>query len=219
VGENAIRKYDKQEVKIGTCENMYYIRYTDRDLVSPAENSLDCSMEPNLFWRLPYPDEDDVAIGEYKIYDRTEELINKDGMYYHDKEDVMPDCDHMGYVVLESIKNHTASAKYDTPIEMKPIIKCTNCNHLWRTDWADIRDYVSGALQARLDADFNFKNTYGNSLRDEMKDKIEDMLLDTLGDMTQGTAHELAADLADTVFDVLQFSPEKQDKPLEEWMD
>jgi hypothetical protein len=158
VGENAIRKYDNQEVKIGTCENMYYIRYTDRDLVSPAENSLDCSKELNLFWRLPFPDEDEVRIGAYRPYDRTAPLM-KNGACYHDIEDISLTCDHYGTVVLESLKNHKLSTKDDNLFKVMPVIKCTACGQLWRAGWEDIREYVAGELRARLDSFFKYKTT------------------------------------------------------------
>jgi hypothetical protein len=70
MGEYAIRKTDGERVKIGTCESMYYLRYDDRNLVRKVENSLDPSDCENLFWRLPFPDEDNLQPGDYKEYNR-----------------------------------------------------------------------------------------------------------------------------------------------------
>ena len=65
MGEYALRKSDQVQVKIGTCESMYYIRWDDRDKVSPIEHSLDPSDTPNLYWRLPVPEEDHLEPGDY----------------------------------------------------------------------------------------------------------------------------------------------------------
>ncbi|MDD5094250.1 MAG: hypothetical protein PHV74_07725 [Dehalococcoidia bacterium] len=70
MGEYALRRSDNQEVKIGTCESMYYLRYEDRNKVSKLPNSLDPATTMDLFWRLPFPDEDNVRIGEYQPHDR-----------------------------------------------------------------------------------------------------------------------------------------------------
>lgn len=63
MGEYATRKSDEAEVKIGTCEDMYYLRYEDRDKVRQLPNSLNAANELNLRWRLPFPDEDSTRIG------------------------------------------------------------------------------------------------------------------------------------------------------------
>lgn len=68
MGEYAFRKSDGEYIKIGTCENMYYIRYEDRFKVTPEENSLDCSVELDLIWRLPFPEEDSLLPGEYEPF-------------------------------------------------------------------------------------------------------------------------------------------------------
>lgn len=67
MGEYAKRKSDGQEVKIGTCEDMLYLRYEDREKVSKLPNSLDPVREAGVLrFRLPFPDEDEIPIGEYK---------------------------------------------------------------------------------------------------------------------------------------------------------
>lgn len=83
MGEYAIRKEDGQEVKIGTCESMYYIRFEDREKVKQLPNSLDAATCENLFWRLPFPDEDEVKIGEYKDHNRGLRLYSQDNPTQH----------------------------------------------------------------------------------------------------------------------------------------
>lgn len=83
MGEYAKRQ-DGQEIKIGTCESMYYLRYEDRDKVRKLPGNLDPSTTTNLFWRLPFPDEDNIRIGEYTEYNRGLRLFkkNEDTGYY-----------------------------------------------------------------------------------------------------------------------------------------
>jgi len=65
------------EVKIGTCESMYYLRFDDRDKVRKLPGSLDASTTTDLFWRLPFPDEDSIGIGNYSDYKRGLRLFKK----------------------------------------------------------------------------------------------------------------------------------------------
>ena len=60
MGEYARRISDNKEIKIGTCEDMYYLRYEDRFSVEPIEgSSFGCR------WRLPLPAEDHIKPGDY----------------------------------------------------------------------------------------------------------------------------------------------------------
>lgn len=53
MGEYARRKHDEVEVKVGTCESMYYLRYTQRnDVVFRSPCPIDA-----LWFRLPRPEE------------------------------------------------------------------------------------------------------------------------------------------------------------------
>lgn len=60
MGEYARRISDGQEIKIGTCEDMYYLRYEDRFSVEPIDGS-----EFGHRWRLPLPAEDHLKPGDY----------------------------------------------------------------------------------------------------------------------------------------------------------
>lgn len=72
MGEYAIRKSDRQRIKIGTCSDMFYIRYGDRDKVIAEHNSVDIARHPeNLRFRLPFPDEDRIFPGDYENYNRA----------------------------------------------------------------------------------------------------------------------------------------------------
>ena len=60
MGEYAIRKSDRQSIKIGTCEDMYYLRYEDQDKVTPESGS-----DFGYRWRIPFPSEDNILPGDY----------------------------------------------------------------------------------------------------------------------------------------------------------
>jgi len=84
MGEYAIRKTDNERIKIGTCEMMYYLRIEDRRNVIPESNSLNPAKETGLFWRLPFPEEDDILLGEYepfkglRLYKKREPINGRD---------------------------------------------------------------------------------------------------------------------------------------------
>jgi hypothetical protein len=74
MGEYAIRKSDGLKIKIGTCEEMYYLRYSDRDKVCALPGNVDPMDEKEvseLRWRLPYPEEDHIKPGEYGDYNHA----------------------------------------------------------------------------------------------------------------------------------------------------
>jgi hypothetical protein len=86
MGEYAIRNSDGQEIKIGTCESMYYLRFEDRFKVSGIPGREDGNVKPwideeaaQIRFRLPFPDEDNLLPGEYKQHDRGERLWKKVG--------------------------------------------------------------------------------------------------------------------------------------------
>jgi len=71
MGEYAVRKSDGVEIKIGTCEDMYYLRYEDIDKIKAIPHSVNPSQCANeLRFRLPFPDEDGMLPGEYEDFRR-----------------------------------------------------------------------------------------------------------------------------------------------------
>lgn len=68
MGEYAKLKGTGAEIKIGTCENMYYLRYDQRDQVWPQAHSLnpsDRETQRSIRFRFPWPDEDANAPGDF----------------------------------------------------------------------------------------------------------------------------------------------------------
>lgn len=62
--------FNGQRVKIGTCECMYYLRWEDRGRVEPLSGNVNPATDAGLFFRLPFPDEDEMQPGEYQDHNR-----------------------------------------------------------------------------------------------------------------------------------------------------
>jgi hypothetical protein len=176
MGEYAKRKSDGTEVKIGTCESMYYLRYEDRNKVKKIPNSLDASREKNLFWRIPFPDEDAVQVGEYDDYSRSERLY-KPGKYgaedFTDKETIdSPGTMQMRHEsgLLVNVKCYhgekipegnddfrpgwngrswfyeLAHIKNLENGEVLPVVRCRHCGQMWRYSWAEILPFIQDKI-------------------------------------------------------------------------
>ncbi len=75
MGEYLIHK--GTEIKIGTCENLYYARYQDiADHLGELKKGMDGTPEEYIKesaqsrFRFPFPDEDSTGIGNYEEHDR-----------------------------------------------------------------------------------------------------------------------------------------------------
>lgn len=180
MGEYAVRKSDNVEIKIGMCESMYYLRYEDRNKVAKLPNSVDPSRETGLFWRLPFQDEDNVQIGEYKDHSRGERLYKKDGDYYTDFSD-KETIDSSGTIQLthpsgllinvpcyhgeklpegkdiktfwngKSWSYELAHIKNMPEGKVLPVVKCRHCECMWRYSWDEIMPYIHGEMKKRLE--------------------------------------------------------------------
>jgi hypothetical protein len=69
MGEYA--RYQGQEIKIGTCEDMYYLRADQVCMVSPEYGNVDPLRDArSLRFRFPFPDEDGIEPGAFDDHDR-----------------------------------------------------------------------------------------------------------------------------------------------------
>lgn len=169
MGEYAILKNNKKKVKIGICEDMIYLRYEDIDKVLLAEGS-----NFGIFFRLPFPDEDNIEPGyydgcrNYPLYNfnandtidniGTIQLKHDSGLLvnvpcYHGNK--LPETDN------ENI-NFFWNGKTSWFFELKrikviddkkiPVITCRFCEKSWICDWDDILDYIQDEkLKKRLE--------------------------------------------------------------------
>lgn len=167
MGEYAIRKSDGERIKIGTCEDMYYLRYEDRAKVRALSGNVDPEREATaLRFRLPFPDEDGLEPGSYEDYNRGV-LLFRGNEYFTDDETandpgniqlthpsgllVNVPCYHGAKLpalgdarVFWNGKSPSLEMRQLRPTDggVKPIVACRWCNGAWRYDWSDIWEYI-----------------------------------------------------------------------------
>jgi len=67
MGEYA--KFNGEEIKIGTCNMMYYLRYDQKNLVEPIPGNIDPVKDIRSIWfRAPRADEENIMPGEFEYY-------------------------------------------------------------------------------------------------------------------------------------------------------
>lgn len=175
MGEIATRKSDRERVKIGTCESMYYLRWDDIDKVE-----IDYDLrEPGLSFRLPFPDEDDQLPGQYEIYERGYRLLpyQDDGhtvafeagesiaypglvQLYHSGSGLLVNaqCFH-GLRLPEGSEELRACWNGKDPyvwelVRVKnhpgqglmPLIRCRHCGQLFRSTWANVLPHIKESI-------------------------------------------------------------------------
>ena len=168
MGEYAVRISDGERIKIGTCEEMYYLRYEDRDKVTPEENS-----GFGLRWRLPFPDEDSVEPGDYKEYNREVFLPDFEPSPEFDSPGTFQVSHKSGLLINVTCHHGTtlpessASARFfwngrgvlwalvsirSTKEGIFPVIRCTACGEPYRESWERVLPHISDKiLRARLE--------------------------------------------------------------------
>lgn len=165
------------EIKIGTCENMYYLRYEDRFKVRPKPGNINPQTELNLYWRLPFPAEDTVQPGFYEdAFKRVqlpyafEEMHMKDTV--KNPGSIQLHSDGMGiYVHLTCYHNQqlpesskdcrpffngkspafSLIAVTNTENGVRFKVSCNGCRTTWLCDIEDIGPFIyDKELKARL---------------------------------------------------------------------
>lgn len=74
MGEYATRKSDRATIKIGTMEEMYYLRADQVNLIEHKPGNYDTSLlgiASNIRFRFPFPWEDKIAPGDFDDYDAS----------------------------------------------------------------------------------------------------------------------------------------------------
>lgn len=72
MGEYAIRKSDGREIKIGTCEQMYYLRADQVGQVRWKSGNVDPTKQDEaerIRFRFPFPQEDNIKPGDFEDHD------------------------------------------------------------------------------------------------------------------------------------------------------
>jgi hypothetical protein len=178
MGEYA--KFNGESIKIGTCEMMYYLRYEDRHKVTPESNSLNPHTVKNLFWRLPFPDEDHIQPGHYENHNRgirlnhpskgdfkVEGADNRPGMIQlvHKNSGLLANikCYH-GMKLPENSKEvrfgwngmgHSFEliGIKNADDEIRAVYHCRHCQSMWSSnDWDEVLDYIQcSEMKRRLE--------------------------------------------------------------------
>lgn len=172
MGEYATRKSDGVKVKIGTCESMYYLRHEDQSKVTYQH------FQHGLRYRLPFLDEDSVAVGEYRNNDRGLRLYKTDengrmtefapeGDHLHGTIQLMHPSGllvnvkcHHGLKLPEGsddIQPHWNGRSWFFELKAikavdggtRPVYGCRHCWRMWSTDWDSVIDYTN-VLKDRL---------------------------------------------------------------------
>lgn len=174
MGEYA--RYKGDEIEIGTCSDMYYLRWEDRNRVQALPGNVDPARDDGLRFRLPFPDEDHLEPGDYDPFrglvltrfsdpttaadPGTIQLKHECGLLvnvacYHG-EQLPAKSDE-----LKAFWNGMSPSFYElvfvktTAEGVFPIVQCRYCRNMYRYEWADIIDYIpEGELKRRLSIHF-----------------------------------------------------------------
>lgn len=68
MGEYATLRSTGDRIKIGTCEDMYYLRHDQLALVRGEEGSVDPSRDTSIRFRFPFPQEDNKPPGSFEPF-------------------------------------------------------------------------------------------------------------------------------------------------------
>jgi hypothetical protein len=173
MGEYTYRKSDREYIKIGTCEAMYFLRWDDIDKVDSPGYSL---RDPGLWFRLPFPDEDNLRPGDYGNFDRCVPLIpytdtDTGTQIPFDLPDARPgtlQVRHESSGLLLNVACHHGSRLPEagpditphwngrTPTNwalymvknhegegLLPIVKCLHCGKTFRATWAGVLPHIN----------------------------------------------------------------------------
>lgn len=127
MGENA--SYQGQEIKIGTCENMYYLRADQAHLVTALPGNLDPVKRADAIrFRFPFPDEDHIAPGDFRDYGRT--VTVRARAFDHRTDDCTSEEVH---IVQQRVWEG----------RLVLVARCGGCGHLYRMpELADAGDVI-----------------------------------------------------------------------------
>jgi hypothetical protein len=178
MGEYA-KRLDGVLVKIGTCENMYYLRWEDKNKVEPEEGS-----GYGTRYRLPFPDEDILRPGEYKDSFRGyplpyefEDTLDAESREYMIRDPgtiqltqtlgllINVPCYHalklpdLGDARIfwngKALHFELSMIREDkaTPDRLlHPVVRCKACSNEWRASWSNVLPFIHDKeLKKRLE--------------------------------------------------------------------
>ncbi len=158
MGEYAKLVNGGERVKLGSCEEMFYIRVEDIRKVEYAFNF-------TAYFRLPFPDEDSVCIGNYEPFNRGYKLkgfeafetASSPGIVYLWRNEYRLNltCYH-GEIQPDGSNDITVEGtvlrKYELAYikrvasgELSPVIRCLHCGKLWSCEWSEVIPFIADA--------------------------------------------------------------------------
>ena len=202
MGEYATRNSDGEQVKIGTCESMYYLRADQAREVTARPGNVDPVKDAlSIRFRFMFPDEDEVAPGEFEDYERG---FNVAGFVLGD--------DYEGHGSIQLSSNHPTGWLLSVPCPLGPagdgptvhrngasdgvqviqqkwqesgdlwtVVRCAACSGQWRLPWEDAARLV---VAIRSEAD---RKHYGYPVTGEVD---EEHPTDQLGHFHYYNSHE-----------------------------
>lgn len=155
MGEYA--KLNGEDIKIGTCEQMYYLRADQVQLIESVSGSVNPQRKEeaeSIRFRFPFPDEDHVEPGAFEPYDRAFSVwdveVPEDIEHYHLQ--FTRNYPSSGGILLSTPCPHSKEGKasglkwsyngYSGPVgihsqrlvneQLVLILRCMDCGALWR---------------------------------------------------------------------------------------
>jgi hypothetical protein len=164
MGEYARRRDNGAHVKIGTCEDMLYLRWEDRGAVAALPGNTDPALESEgLRFRLPFPDEDGEGAGSGEPFrtlllpgfDPGEEVDPGRVQLRHEQSGLLLSVPcHHGAKLPEVADGMTAHWIGRSPHfwalksvrvaggALWPVIACRSCGAAYRSTWAAVLEHV-----------------------------------------------------------------------------
>lgn len=175
MGEYA--KYNGQDIKIGTCENMYYLRWDQRHKVQALSGSVNPVTDVGLFFRVPLKEEDNIEPGNFEPFVgmRMYRKVETPGTQPDSYEDFEPNDLEPGHLQMSHNCGYLMSvpcyhgAKLPegvawngkswflelrfikrTETGFKPVVGCRHCGRMWSYDLEDVQDWLVPYMVERI---------------------------------------------------------------------
>ena len=168
MGEYAQRNSDHERIKIGTCENMYYLRADQVQKVTGLPGNVSPISELGLRFRFPFPSEDGVAPGNFEDYSKSYPVPGLGGQQFigHGKLqfvsgspsgwNVCLPCPNGNEAQPEGIKVHRNGGVADLGVVWQKrvgdglhvVVSCPACGASWSLDREEAADMVATPLRA-----------------------------------------------------------------------
>ena len=198
MGEDAT--YKGQTIKIGTCEDMYYLRADQAHLVGTAPHSVDLTRYADrVRFRFPWPDEDAVEPGDFDPYERTMPVAGV----------TVPDgVDHYGRCVSSGMLCIRQQRIWGTRLVL--VAECGSCGAAFRLPDLEDVEPVIVAVRSMADRAAEDDAPEWSARLHVIADRIAAGYEDGAADIVKGGAPAPAAEPAETLAPVV---PIRRDQP------